>query len=105
MDSRATALASLAEITGFRLQKLTAGQLTEILDTTIATKEWITQAIYESRAKDYANPYRKIVYDSAEEMNSVAGELSPNSFIKLQQQELLQFKKNIVALKKKWKLK
>lgn len=92
------ALASLEEITGLSLKKLTLPHLKELLNKTIATKEWITEAIYSSRAKDYSNPYRKMVYDTDEEMEKVLGSLKDNSFIKQQRQELITFTQKINQL-------
>ncbi len=98
------ALASLAEITGINLKKMDAHQFTGLLSGMVATKEWITKGIYDSRAKDYTNPYRKMVYESIGEMNEVVGKLEENSFIKQQIAELQAFKKEIQSLKKKFKL-
>jgi hypothetical protein len=70
----------------------------------VATKEWITKGIHDSRAKDYTNPYRMMVYESIGEMNEVVGKLEENSFIKQQIAELQAFKKEIQLLKKKFKL-
>ena len=99
------ALASLAEITGIQLKKMDRNQFISLLNSVIATKEWMTKGIYDSRAKDYSNPYRKMVYESIPEMNVVLGKLEENSFIKQQIQELQSFKKEIAALKKRFKLK
>jgi len=99
------ALASLEEITGIQLKKMDAAQLKQLLNTTVATKEWITNAIYTSRAKDYSNPYRKMVYDNEEEMEKVVGTLKDNSFIKQQQEELVIFKQKINRLIQALKLK
>lgn len=98
------ALASLSEITGIRIKQLDAHQFTNLLNGVVATKEWITKGIYDSRAKDYSNPYRKMVYDSIGEMNEVLGKLEDNSFIKHQMAELKNFKKEILSLKKKFRL-
>lgn len=98
------ALASLSEITGIRLKKMDAHQFTNLLNSVVATKEWLTKGIHDSRAKDYKNPYRKMVYESIGEMNAVIGKLEENSFIKQQVSELLFFKKEISSLKKSIKL-
>lgn len=103
-QKRNHALASLAEITGIQLKKLDAHQLATLFNGVVATKEWITRGIYDSRAKDYSNPFRKMVYESIGEMNEVVGKLEDNSFIKQQVAELKQFKTEIAALKKKFKL-
>lgn len=99
------ALASLSEITGISLKKMTPSQFSSLLDSIIVTKEWMTKGIYDSRAKDYTNPYRKMVYESIPEMNEVVGKLEDNSFIKQQVAELQSFKKDILSLKKRFKLK
>ena len=57
------------------------------------TKEWMTRNIFESRAKDYSNPFRKMVYDTEKEMEKVVGKLTDNVFIKEQQAENLAFAK------------
>lgn len=99
------ALASLAEINEMDLKKINAGQLNDFFAETLATKEWMTKAIFESRAKDYANPYRKMVYDSQEEMDKVLGKLNENSFINQEKEAYKNFAAKIAVLKKKLKLK
>ncbi len=98
------ALASLAEITGIRLKKIDAQQLNSLLNNLVSTKEWITHAIYDARAKDYQNPFRKMVYENKAEMNEVIGKLEDNGFIREQQEELKQFKKEIASIKRKFGL-
>ncbi len=99
------ALSSLADITGVRIKKMDVHQFNNLLNAAIATKEWMTKCIYDSRAKDYTNPFRKMVYESFAEMNTVIGSLRDNSFIKQQGVELESFKKEIIGIKKKYKLK
>ncbi|MES2005240.1 MAG: DUF4954 family protein [Bacteroidota bacterium] len=104
-QKRNHAFASLAEITGINLKKIDTHQFSSLLNGVIATKEWLTKGIYDSRAKDYSNPYRKMVYESIGEMNEVLGKLEENSFIKQQVAELKTFKTEVSSLKKKFKLK
>jgi hypothetical protein len=52
-----------------------------LLHIAIKTRHWIQNHISESRAKDYANPFRKMLYNSEEEMNAVLGSFEDNSFI------------------------
>lgn len=98
------ALISLSDIKGWNLKKLDATQFNLLLNLSITTKEWMAKGIYNSRAKDYTNPYRKMMFETAEEMNKVVGKLEDNSFIKDQIKELQNFKKQITELKKKFKL-
>lgn len=101
----AHALASLEEITGLSLQQLIPAQLKELLQRAVTTKEWITEAIYTSRAKDYSNPYRKMVYDNEREMEKVVGSLDKNSFIRQQREELATFTEKVNGLVQVLKLK
>ena len=79
--------------------------LNDLISETLATKNWITEKILESRAKDYTNEFRKMAYDTQEEMNNVVGALKNNSFINQQQEELKSFTEKIILIKKKLKLK
>lgn len=93
-------LATLSEITEISLHKLDKHQINYLLNSAVSTMEWMTKGIYDSRAKDYSNPFRKMVYESFAEMNEVVGKLEDNSFIKEQIGELKSFKKEISSLKK-----
>jgi hypothetical protein len=59
----------------------------------------MTESIFTSRAKDYTNPYRQMVYDNLEEMNKVVGKLEDNSFINDQQQALDVFKEKVAVIR------
>ena len=98
------ALASLAEIKNINLKQIDAAYLNDLIDEAIATKEWITNSIFESRAKDYDNPYRAMVYENEAEMESVVGRLEDNTFINQQIAELAAFKNEMSELKKRYKL-
>lgn len=93
------ALASLKEVTGINLKKAGREVLVSLLASAVATREWMTKGIYESRAKDYTNPFRSMVYDNEEEMNAVLGRLEDNTFIKEKEEELKGFKKQIAGIK------
>ena len=58
----------------------------------------MVEKIYDSRSKDYQNEFRKMIYDSEAEMESVIGKLDDNVFIKQQQEELKSFQKQIEAI-------
>ncbi|MBS1599092.1 MAG: DUF4954 family protein [Bacteroidetes bacterium] len=99
-DSYATdkfhyALAALKEVHGIQIRKIDKVQFKNLLQQSIGTKEWMTKGIYDSRAKDYSNPFRKMVYTNPAEMNIVTGSLEQNSFIKQEIEALAKFKKEI----------
>jgi hypothetical protein len=95
----------LQEVEGIAVEDLDATAITELLDKAVVTKEWMAKAIYDSRAKDYTNPFRKMVYDTQEEMDAVIGKLEDNAFINEQREELEKFKKRVTEIKKGFKTK
>lgn len=92
------AFASLLEIKSISHEKFTKRVFHEWLREAIDTREWMTKNIYDSRAKDYNNEFRKMVYDSEKEMEKVIGKLKDNAFISQQQEELKQFKKKVLEI-------
>ena len=63
----------------------------------------MSKGIYESRAKDYTNPFRKMIYKTKDEMNEVIGKLEDNQFIQDQLAELDNYKNFVRNLSKKLK--
>lgn len=98
------AFAALKEVQGIHLKKAAPAVIKDLLQQSILIKEWMVKGIYESRAKDYRNPFRKMVYETTEAMNKVLGKLSDNTFIKQEQAALENYKKTIQQLIKKWQL-
>jgi hypothetical protein len=98
------AFASLLEIRKLSPEKFSKKIFHQLLREAIATKEWMTRNIYESRAKDYQNEFRKMVYDTQKEMDKVLGKLKDNAFINQQQEELKQFKKQVLGIVKSFGL-
>jgi NDP-sugar pyrophosphorylase family protein len=97
------ALAALQTVYGIYLKK-NKPSLKQLLLQSIYTKEWMVKGIYDSRAKDYTNSFRKMVYENRNEMDTVTGKLETNSFIKQEQENLLAYKKNVQQLIKLFKL-
>jgi hypothetical protein len=103
-DKLGHALAALKDVFGIQLKKADPLMLKNLLLQSITTREWMVQEIYESRAKDYDNPFRKMVYETTGAMNNVLGKLDDNTFIKQEQTALENYKKEILQLCKKLKL-
>ncbi len=102
-DKLQHALAVLKEVQGVSLKRQGAKEtLGSLLRQSQATKEWMTKEIYNSRAKDYTNPFRKMVYDSPEEMNAVVGKLQDNSFIRQEKEALKQYRKEVDEVLKRF---
>ena len=98
------AYTSLLEILNITAKQFTAELLKQLLQQLLVTREWMCKGIYDSRAKDYTNPFRKIVYETNEEMNTVLGRLEDNSFIQQQMGELDKLKKEVKSVIRKLKL-
>ena len=91
----AHSLAALQAVTGVRVKNMKRETLKNMFYSAIVTKEWMTQGICQSRAKDYNNPFRKITFTNMKEMDEVVGKLEDNSFIKQQRQELEKYRHQI----------
>jgi Domain of unknown function (DUF4954) len=97
------AYTSLLEIENITSKQFTLPVFKTLLEKTVAIKDWMGKEIYASRAKDYTNPFRKMVYESKNEMNAVVGELEKNQFIQDQLAEADNFKKTVKRLIQKLK--
>ena len=97
------AYTALLEILLITPRQFTADLFSELLQQLVVIRTWMCNGIYESRAKDYTNPFRKMVYESNEEMNIVIGSLEDNSFIQQQTGELETLKKQVKSVTKKIK--
>ena len=95
------AYTSLLEILGITSRQFTAEVCKEMLLNMIDTKSWMCKGIYNARAKDYTNPYRKMVYETNEEMTEVLGRIEDNSFVQEQFAEFELLKKNIKSVIRK----
>lgn len=89
------ALAALKQTHGINVKKVSENVLINLLQRNIVIREWMVNQIRESRAKDYNNPFRKMVYESEAEMNTILGSLDANSFIKQENDSFIAYKKMI----------
>ncbi|MEJ7821829.1 MAG: DUF4954 family protein [Chitinophagaceae bacterium] len=95
---------SLLEVLNITSKQFTTEVFKTALQNAVIIKEWMCKGIYESREKDYSNPFRKMVYDTKLEMDTVIGKIEDNSFIQEQTGELDIFKKNVKEVIKKFHL-
>lgn len=97
-DKLQHAYTSLLEINGITARQFTAEYFKSALERALKTREKMCSDILHSREKDYKNPFRQMVYESIEEMNTVIGKIEDNSFIKDQLAALDQMKKQVKKL-------
>jgi hypothetical protein len=95
---------SLLEILNITSKQFTKEIFKNILNDSITIKDWMGKSIYESREKDYTNPFRKMVYDTKKEMDKVIGKIEDNTFLQQQLGELDTFKKEVKEIIKKLQL-
>jgi hypothetical protein len=92
------AYASLLEIIRLSPSRFTKKIFIQLLQKAVAIKEDMLKRITESRAKDYSNPFRKMLYDTEKEMEKVIGTLKDNAFILQQQKEMAAFREKAARL-------
>ena len=98
------AFASLLEVCQLKPGDFDKKVFKELVGQAVATREWMVKGIFDSRAKDYHNPFRKMVYDNRKQMETVIGKLDDNSFIKKQIAEMKDYRSKTKELLKKFKL-
>lgn len=98
------AFASMLEISKISARSFTKKLFSELLQQALDTKEWMVKEIYDSRAKDYYNDFRKMIFETQKEMDKVIGKLDDNSFINQQKEELKNFRFKVNEIIKTFKL-
>jgi len=99
------AYASLLELFDITPKDFNDQFFKETTERALETKQWMVKSIYESRAKDYESEFRKMNYDSMEEMEEVLGKLDDNVFIQNQEEEISSFRSQIDAVFTRFQLK
>jgi Domain of unknown function (DUF4954) len=92
----------LWQIHGICLRKISLNEFKELINQSVLTANWITKGIFNSRKKDYANPFRRMVYENEAEMDQVLGKLDDNSFIKNQNRILEEYQNSADNIINKW---
>lgn len=92
-DKLSHAYTSLLEILNITPKQFTTQLFTGLLKKAVQTRDWMCRGIYDARAKDYSNAFRKMVYETNEEMLAVIGRIEDNSFIQQQAALLETFRK------------
>ena len=95
------AITSLLELEELQVEQITKEQILVWCKEIKKTKQWMVDSVENSCKKDYTNPFRKMMYDTQEELDEVLGRFEDNSFIKDQKSELKAFTKKVNAFEKK----
>ncbi len=97
----AHAYTSLLEILSLTVKQFTPALFKELIVEAVQTKKWMTDGILKSRKKDYDNNFRKMLYETNEEMNKVLGTLEDNGFIQDQFRAMEIFKQHTEEIQTK----
>ena len=98
------AFASLLQVLQVPYSAFNRKLFKDLLIQAAGTREWMVKGIYDSRAKDYSNPFREMVYETKKEMQQVLGKLEENTFIQQQEEELKMFRKQANSIIKAFQL-
>ena len=79
IDKQKHAFATLCEL--YAAGHLTLADWNSALDKTVKIQKYVCDEVYNSRKKDFDNPYRKTTFRNADEMKAAFGTLEENSFI------------------------
>jgi len=101
-DKLVHALDLLGHVHGIYFKKINLNEFKELLIQSVNTADWITKGIFNSRKKDYENPFRRMLYENQAEMDQVLGKLDDNSFIKNRQEIFMEYQKSVDVIVKKW---
>ncbi len=99
------ALYTLGLVTKTMVNAISVKQLNEWLDRYILIQQHTTKSIQQTRAKDYSNEFRKMVYLNEEEMKAVVGDIKDNGFIKENAVALNNIELGINSLRSQLKIK
>jgi len=94
LDKSRHAWAVLAFIYG-KDNVLNAAALKNEFAEVLETRRWIEKQIFETRAKDYRNHFKKATYRNQAEMEQVLGKPEDNPFIRIVKEEGVSFKEMI----------
>jgi len=91
------AFATLVELLG--VEQLTAEAWAGALDQAVATQQYIAEQTYLTRKKDDENAFRRMTFDTPEQMRAVLGSADDNSFVTQVRQETKAFTAQAQAAK------
>ena len=64
------------------VEQISAADWQKAIDAEIRIQRFICDKVYQSRKKDYENPFRRATYRNEEEMTAAIGTLDHNSFVR-----------------------
>ncbi|MFO8012566.1 MAG: DUF4954 family protein [Phycisphaerae bacterium] len=93
------AFATLRDLLG--LETLTAEAWAEALNRTAEVQQEIADQVYATRKKDFESPFRRMVYETDEEMAAVIGTVEDNSFVRETREATEAFAARVAAVRER----
>jgi hypothetical protein len=97
LDKQKHSYATLCELTG--RPELTKDDWVAALNKAASIQDFVSAQVFNSRKKDFDNPFRQTTFRNPEEMTAALGSLDSNSFIVQVRKETEDFKKLTEELK------
>jgi hypothetical protein len=98
LEKQKHAFATLCELYGTDM--LTKEHWESALNKAMEIQEFVRSQVYATRKKDFDNPFRRLTYRNAEEMAAAIGVVEDDSFIKLVNQETMDYLNFIDRIRK-----
>lgn len=95
LEKQRHAFAVLKELYDGRLEK---EQWQDALARSVKVQEYVCYQVYQSRQKDFENPFRRATYRNEAEMLAALGTIEDNSFVKQVRAETEEFKQLVEAV-------
>jgi hypothetical protein len=86
-------------VLGLLNDRFTKEDFGKALDQCLEIRRWMTEQVYETRAKDFNDPFRSVTYRNQAEMEQVVGRIEDNFFVKHAADEFKSFEKTIEKLR------
>jgi hypothetical protein len=97
LEKQKHAFATLCEL--LETDNPTVEQWISALEEAVRIQQIIRDRVYESRRKDYDNPFRQATFRNADEMTAAIGTIDENSFVRQVREETDNFKKTVEQIK------
>jgi len=85
----------------YETNELTKEQWLNALNKSLRIQEYICEQVYDSRKKDYDNPYRQATFRNEKEMTATIGDIEKNSFVLQVRRETEEFRDKIEKIIKR----
>ncbi len=103
-DKLAHATRCILDLYDLTISDLNASFIKELLRQLVRIESDNLAKLSDSRSKDHTNPFRKMVYDTQEEMDAVIGKFEDNEFIQQEEKQWRAIQRRVNRLIKTWEL-